>query len=165
MNAHSRAGQNITLRPSRLEDGPFLFRVYASTRADEMSLVDWTHDQKDAFLQMQFNAQRQYYLETYRTAEYSIIQCDGLDIGRLIVDRQPDRFVLMDIALLPEYRNGGIGKALITDLMAQAAREGKPLRLHVEIFNPALHLYERLGFKKVQMAGIYYEMEWQQEVP
>jgi len=165
MDAYSRAGQNITLRPSRQEDESFLFKVYASTRADEMALVDWTPGQKDTFLQMQFDAQRQYYLEQYQTAEYSIIQCDGVDIGRLIVDRQVDRFLLMDIALLPEYRNGGIGKALITDLMAQAAEAGKPLRLHVEIFNPALHLYERLGFKKIQMAGIFYEMEWQQEVP
>jgi ribosomal protein S18 acetylase RimI-like enzyme len=165
MNAYSRAGQNITLRPSRLEDEPLLFMVYASTRADEMSLVDWTQGQKDAFLQMQFNAQRKYYLEQYQTAEYSIIQCDGVDIGRLIVDRQAEMFLLMDIALLPEHRNGGIGKALITDLMTQAAGAGKPLRLHVEIFNPAVHLYERLGFKKIQTAGIYYEMEWQREVP
>lgn len=165
MDAHSRAGQNITLRPSRQEDESLLFKVYASTRADEMALVDWTPGQKDAFLHMQFDAQRQYYLEQYQTAEYSIIQCDGIDIGRLIVDRQADGFLLMDIALLPEYRNGGIGKALITDLMAQAAEAGKPLRLHVEIFNPAVHLYERLGFKKIQMAGIYYEMEWQQEAP
>lgn len=164
MNVDSKTAQCVTLRPSRVEDEPFQFMVYASTRADEMALLDWAPGQKEAFLQMQFNAQRQYYLEQYRSAEYSIIQCNGLDIGRLIVDRQAEMFLLMDIALLPEYRNGGIGTALIKDLMAQAAGAGKPLHLHVEIFNPALRLYERLGFKKNREAGIYYEMEWCREV-
>ena len=160
MNAYSKADQSITMRPNKLEDEAFLFKVYASTRADEMALVNWTQPQIESFLLMQFNAQRQYYLEQYPTAEYSIIQSDGDDIGRLIVDHQADQILLMDISLLPEYRNKGIGTALIQELMAQAASAGKPIRLHVEFFNPALHLYERLGFRKIQEVGVHYEMEW-----
>jgi ribosomal protein S18 acetylase RimI-like enzyme len=68
--------------------------------------------------------------------------------------------LLMDIALLPEYRSHGIGTALIKDLMAEAAQAGRPLRLHVEFFNQALRLYERLGFARMGEMGLYYEMEW-----
>jgi ribosomal protein S18 acetylase RimI-like enzyme len=32
--------------------------------------------------------------------------------------------------------------------------------IHVEVFNPALRLYERLGFKKVAENGPYHLMEW-----
>jgi ribosomal protein S18 acetylase RimI-like enzyme len=134
--------------------------VYASTRADEMALTGWTRAQQEAFLQMQFNAQRQYYLQEYPTAEYHILQRDGVDIGRLIVNRADGEILLMDIALLPEHRSGGIGTALIQDLMAEAAQAGKPMRLHVEFFNRALRLYERLGFSKIGEIGVYYEMEW-----
>jgi ribosomal protein S18 acetylase RimI-like enzyme len=66
----------------------------------------------------------------------------------------------MDIALLPEYRNAGIGARLIRDLQNEAAQTGRSLRLHVETFNPALRLYERLGFHSVSASGIYLEMEW-----
>lgn len=156
----TKATNIISLRPSQAEDEAFLFNLYASTRADEMALVDWTPQQIEAFLHMQFNAQRNYYHEQYHTAEYHIIQCNGVDIGRLIVDRDTDMILLMDISLLPEHRNSGVGTALIRDLMIEAARACKPIRLHVEMFNRALHLYERLGFIKIQDAGIYYEMEW-----
>jgi ribosomal protein S18 acetylase RimI-like enzyme len=154
---------SLRLRPLGPGDGAFWYVVYASTRADEMALVPWTAPQKEAFLQMQFNAQRQYYLEQYATAEYHVIQRDGLAIGRLIVDRQSDNILLMDIALLPEHRNGGVGTALMRDLMAEAARAGKPVRLHVEMFNRALQWYERLGFVKVREIGVHYEMEWRPE--
>jgi ribosomal protein S18 acetylase RimI-like enzyme len=109
---------------------------------------------------MQFKAQRQYYLQEYPSAEYHIIQRDGVDIGRRIVNRAGGEILLMDIALLPEYRNGGIGTALIRDLMAEAEQTDRPLRLHVEFFNRALRLYERLGFSKIGDVSVYFEMEW-----
>jgi predicted GNAT family acetyltransferase len=42
--------------------------------------------------------------------------------------------------------NRGLGTTLLRNLQSEAAAAGKPLRIHVERFNPALRLYERLGF-------------------
>jgi ribosomal protein S18 acetylase RimI-like enzyme len=63
-----------------------------------------------------------------------------------------------DIALLPEYCNRGIGTTLLRT--SEAATAGKPLRIHVERFNPALRLYERLGFTPIAGRGVYLFMEW-----
>jgi hypothetical protein len=38
---------------------------------------------------------------------------------------------------------------------------GQPLRIHVERFNPALRLSERLGFTQIEDKGVYLFMEWQ----
>lgn len=152
---------SISLRTARVDDEAFQLAVYASTRAAELSLVDWGADQKQAFVAMQFDAQKQHYSRFYPEAEYSIILRGQDPIGRLIVDRSGRVILLMDITLLPEYCNQGIGGGLIRELMAEAGRTGRPLRLHVETFNPALHLYQRLGFKKIAEKGIYLEMEWQ----
>jgi ribosomal protein S18 acetylase RimI-like enzyme len=151
---------SVALRPVRPEDEAFLYEVYASTRADEMALVAWNEEQKDAFLHMQFNAQRTHYQKYYPRAEYQVIQRDENSIGRLIVDRSKNPILVIDIAILPEYRNNGIGTALITDLMAEAANLDWAIILHVEVFNPAIKLYERLGFVKTNEQGIYYEMMW-----
>jgi hypothetical protein len=35
-----------------------------------------------------------------------------------------------------------------------------PATIHVERFNPALHLYERLGFRLAEDKGVYYFMKW-----
>ncbi len=150
----------VSLRPAQPQDKPFLFQVYASTRTDELALVSWTAEQKQAFLQMQFDAQRDSYALEYPNAAWHIIEEAENPIGRLIVNRAADQILLMDIALLPEYRNRGIGTALIQDLMVEARRDGKPLHLHVEPFNPAFKLYQRLGFAKVGEVGIYWELAW-----
>jgi ribosomal protein S18 acetylase RimI-like enzyme len=132
--------------------------VYASTRADEIASVPWTPEQKAAFIDMQFGAQRVSYLNDYPQAEYYVIERSGRPAGRMIVDRSARAILLMDIALLPEFRNAGIGTTLLHDLLSEADRTGRPVRLHVEGFNPALRLYLRLGFVQTGQAGIYFEM-------
>jgi len=154
------ANEPVSLRPAGASDISFLFNVYASTRADEMALLDWPDGQKGAFLQMQFNAQSSHYLSHYPSAEYFIIQCNGLDAGRLIIERSQDPLILMDIALLPEHRCRGIGTVLIQELMAEAAGRGWSVSLHVEFFNPARKLYSRLGFVTINEKDVYHEMIW-----
>ena len=151
---------SFSLRPVSLDDEAFLFQVYSSTRAEEMALVPWNDEQKHAFLQMQFNAQTQSYRQEFPDAEYHVILHDGVAAGRLIVDRADERILLIDVALMPEHRNLGIGSALIGDLKTEAQETGRPLRLDVENFNPAFRLYERLGFEKIDEAGFYLRLEW-----
>ena len=150
----------ITLRPASDEDDALLYEIYASTRAEEVAAVDWPVAQKTAFLQMQFAAQRQHYLAHYPAATCAIVQLDGLDIGRLILDRTADEILLMDIALLPVYRNCGIGAHLIAALQTEAQSTGKSMRLHVHNFSPAIRLYQRLGFTLIAEKGFYWEMTW-----
>lgn len=150
----------LILRPTNSSDEDFLFKVYASTRADEMARVDWDDAQKDAFLRMQFNAQHQYYVENYIGAEFSVILQNDQPVGRLYIHRRKNEIRIMDIALLPEYRKQGIGSALLQDILQQGKEVQLPVTIHVERFNPALHLYERLGFRQKEDKGVYWLMEW-----
>jgi ribosomal protein S18 acetylase RimI-like enzyme len=151
---------NVALRPIAPGDQAFLSRVYAGTRTDELALVDWDEGQKAAFLAMQFAAQHRYYQEHYADADFAVILAGFRPVGRLYVARWPDEIRIVDIALLPEHRNAGIGTSLLKQLQAEAAQAGKPLRIHVERFNPALRLYERLGFRQIDDRGVYWLMEW-----
>jgi GNAT superfamily N-acetyltransferase len=151
----------IRLRAADDTDEPFLAAVYASTREDELSVVDWSDSQKVEFLRMQFNAQHRYYHENYHDTTWDVILLDEQPVGRLYVARWPDEIRIVDIALLPLYRNAGIGSRLINGLIREAADAKKPLRIHVEQFNPALRLYERLGFAPVGNHGVYLLMQHQ----
>jgi ribosomal protein S18 acetylase RimI-like enzyme len=146
----------VTLRPIREEDLEFLLRLYATTRADEMAMVtDWTDEQKDAFVRMQFQAQHAWYQEHYGDAQFDLVLVDGIPAGRLYVHQRAAEIRLVDISLLPEYRRRGIGTALLRELFAESAESGKPVTIHVEKFNPAMRLYERLGFVPVADHGVY----------
>lgn len=151
----------ITLRPIAEEDAELLLRVYRSTREEELAtVVDWSEEQKDWFIRMQFNAQHAWYREHYVGAQFSVILVDGVPAGRLYVHRREREIRLVDIAFLPEYRNRGLGTAMLRDLFAEAEAAGKPLTIHVEKYNPAMRLYQRLGFTRIGETGPYDLMEW-----
>ena len=141
-------------------DREFLCRLYASTRQEELAPVPWSEPEKEAFLRLQFEAQDRHYQEHFPAAAFQIIELDARPIGRLYVDRRADEIRLIDIALLPEFRGAGIGTALLMELIDEAAAASKPLRIHVERFNPALRLYQRLGFRPLEEHGVYLLMEY-----
>lgn len=149
----------VRLRPASAGDEDFLRSVYAATRAEELAPTDWSDEQKAAFCQQQSIAQEAHYRAHYPTAEYDVIERDGVGIGRLYVDRWAKEIRIMDISLLPEARGVGIGTQLLTELQAEAKAAGKSLTIHVEKFNPARHLYERLGFREIEDKGVYLLME------
>lgn len=151
---------NVTFRPIETADREFLSAVYASTREEEMARVDWDEKQKAAFLEMQFSAQHLYYQENYTDTDFLIVIFDGRAVGRLYIARWPDEVRVVDLALLPEFRNKGIGTGILQNVLEEAAVAGKPVRIHVECFNPALQLYRRLGFERIGEHGVYYLMEW-----
>jgi len=156
----STSSAAIALRPVGPADREFLFRVYASTRAEELALVGWTEEQKQSFLLQQFAAQSADWGQNHAGSDLRIIEVDGVPAGRFYVDRGAEELCLVDIALLPEYRRGGIGTGLIRGLLAEGKARSLPVTLHVEVFNPARGLYERLGFKTVADRGIYVFMRW-----
>jgi ribosomal protein S18 acetylase RimI-like enzyme len=147
------------LRTPSTSDRDFLLRVYASTREEELRVVDWSDEQKAAFVQQQFEAQDAYYREHYDSATFDVIEDDGTPVGRLYVARWEDEIRIIDIALLPEHRGRGIGTALLRDLLDEGARTRKRVSIHVERNNPALRLYERLGFEPTEDRGVYLLLE------
>lgn len=150
----------ITLRPVRPEDEAFLLELYASTRREEVAAWGWDEAQREAFLKMQFNAQQQHYRFQYRDADHQIILVAERQAGRLYVWRDDQRILLVDIALLPEYRGAGIGTKVIGGLLAEAEQAKRPVLLHVRKYNPARRLYERLGFVAVGETEMDFEMRW-----
>jgi GNAT superfamily N-acetyltransferase len=150
----------VTFRPATSDDEPFLLGVYGSTRFEELALTNWDQAQRDAFLRMQFTAQQAHYRQNYPEAEHLIILLNAEPIGRLYVSEIEAEVRIVDVTVLPEHRNAGIGTPIIRRLMEEAATIGKPLRIYVESFNPSRHLFERLGFVKVDESGYSYLLEW-----
>lgn len=150
----------VALRPVAPEDEPLLLEIYAGTRAEELAQIPWSAAQRGAFLKMQLAARDRSYRMYYAGLEDNIILFNGRAVGRLLVVRGDEEFRLADIALLPEYRRAGIGTALVSELVEEACRRNKPLRLQVEKPNAqALRLYERLGFATTGENDTHIQME------
>lgn len=152
--------RHVTLRPAGPEDRAFLLAVYASTREQELSQVEWAPGQREAFVEMQFAAQDAQYRQHNPHGSFDVIEVDGTPAGRLYVDRRPGDLRIVDISLLPQFRGLGVGGWLLARLMDAAAAESRIVSIHVEIHNPAAALYARLGFEVVAERGVYRRMEW-----
>lgn len=79
----------------------------------------------------------------------------------MLVEMREHEIRGVDIALLPEYRNHGVGGHLIGQLQRAAAAARKPIRIQVIRFNRAISLLKRLGFIRTSETGTHYQMEWQ----
>src|SRR5947199_10524164 len=108
---------HLELRPYSADDQEFIFRLYASTRIHEIAPLGWPPAQQEAFLRMQFNAQKAWYAQAYAQADHQIIFLDGQPVGRIMVVSEPGSEHLVDIAPLPEDRGRGIGTPLAGELV------------------------------------------------
>ena len=151
----------VTLRPVEPDDEGFLFELFCRSQGNELGALDATH--RDAILKMQYHAQLQTYNAEFPSAVHQIIMLERQVIGRVLVERTESEHRGVDIALMPEYRGGGIGTMLIQNLLDEAAGAGKPFRISVVRGNPALHLYERLGFKTTDENITHILLEWAAE--
>lgn len=159
VNGLSSTISGVDLRPATPDDREFLLALYRTTREDELALTHWSELEKVAFLDMQFRAQDSHYREVYPDGRFLVVTLDNEPIGRLYVARLPDELRVIDIALMPVQRGEGIGSSLLATVVAEADAAALPVSLHVEPWNPAKRLYERLGFRTIEVRGIYELME------
>lgn len=150
----------VTLRLESDEDEPLLLALYGASREYELSLVPWSAEQKEVFIKAQFAAQKNHYRTHYADAQFNVIMLDNQPVGRFYVFRGKSEIRIVDIALLPAYRRQGIGKPLIEALLNEAQAANKRIRIYVEVFNPALPLFDRLAFKAIENDGINLLLEW-----
>lgn len=154
----------LHLRSITADDEEVLCRIYSSTRTNELEKVTWwTAGQKEEFLRSQFKAQHSYYQNNYTGAHFWVIEFKNEVIGRLYLhtDFEKSSVRIIDIALLPAWRNRGIGQQILQDIMAFASSRGRSVTIHVESFNPAMKLYQQLGFNLLSKTNdVYHLLEW-----
>ncbi len=150
----------VKLRNARPEDELFLAALYFATRRAEVGAWGWPAQQQEWFLRMQFEAQQRSYRTSFPHALNRIVICEDLPIGRLLVDYEVSQVRLIDIAMIEERRNLGIGTQLLRALLEDCQARGCPLLLQTVQGNPARRLYERMGFELSGADAMYVQMQW-----
>src|SRR5882762_8548929 len=150
----------VELRAEEEGDGEFLARLYRDTRQSEVAQWGWPPEQESLFLKMQFEAQRRAFRQNFPAAAGQIVCIADAAAGRILVAEEPAGMHLIDIALLEEYRNRGVGTELISRLQRECERRKIAMRLQVLAVNPARQFYHRLGFEEASRDSVYVQMEW-----
>lgn len=152
----------MTWRRATAADEPLLVRLFAEEKARDFAPLGLRPEQLQPLMEMQFRARQAGYAQAFPAAtDFILCLEDGTAAGRHLVERQADCYRCIDIAVLSEHRNRGIGTWALRQMQQIAALEPVPFRLRVMKGNPALRLYERLGFIRASADELSYEMEWQ----
>jgi GNAT superfamily N-acetyltransferase len=102
--------------------------------------------------------------DSFPDAEFHIVLLDGVNAGRFVVHRTREQLQVLEMALLPQYRNAGFGAALLRRLYGEVKATGRPLRLEVPKGSRALNFFQRLGFVMIGETERHHRMEWQAPV-
>ena len=154
----------IQLRTVEEKDAAFIEAVYRTTREAELNLTNWSEYQKSAFISMQSAAQLADYKTKFPGARFQVIIYNKKDAGRFFTGETENEIRLLDITVLPEFTGKGIGTTLLQHLIQRSNKVQKKISLHVISSNPALKLYQRLGFVHIKNEGFRYYMERQPEI-
>ncbi len=150
----------MTRRPAVAEDEAFIRALITRTVSDELLADAWPEAMRGPLLEMQYRARMAGTRASFPEAEQEIILAGGEAAGWLVTARGEAGITLVDIAVIPQRRGKGLATAAIRELLAESERSGKRVDLHVTLTNPAIRLYERLGFRKTASDEIRQQMVW-----
>jgi ribosomal protein S18 acetylase RimI-like enzyme len=147
------------LRRAESEDETFLFQLFVS--AQTFAPCGWDAAQRRQLLALQFRARSASYAASYPRAQSDLICTpERTPVGRLLVAAASDGLHLIDIALLPAYRQKGIGTHVLLDLQRTCMTMERRITLNVQREGRAHALYRRLGFRSTSEDAVYARLEW-----
>lgn len=153
--------QSLTSRAALPGDEPLLYEIFAADRAQEFDALWLSAEQTAILLELQFRARQAGYARDVPEATDTIVCLhDGTPVGYYRLARVAGGYRVVDLAVLPQFRNQGIGGWALRQLQQRCTAERVSLRLRVHRGNPALALYQRLHFLCVGSDPLSLEMTW-----
>ena len=127
----------IGFRPACAEDAIFARDLYFETMRSLIErLFGWDQAR-----------QERSFADFFKLEEVQIITANGKDVGWFQEQVESTSVNLGSLYVTPEVQRRGIGSEVLRRRMQQAAVQGKAVTLSVMKINPALHFYERHGFR------------------
>lgn len=152
---------NLRQRPVEPADTPFLVRLHESTLERELADLALDPAQRTELARQQMELQRAHYRRQYPGTQFLLLLDGDLPVGKLTLHEREQEIGLMDIALLPAWRNRGHGERVTRAVQAAAREAGKSVGLYVEVNNPgARRFYARLGFVTKETLPTHERLVW-----
>ena len=126
----------IMLRPARTQDFDFCEALYFAGMENIIRELN-----------LDRVAQSASFRQLWELTQVRIIVVDGADVGWLQSTKQGDSLFLAQLFISASFQRRGIGTEVMHRLIAEAARARQAVTLGVVKINPALRLYERMGFR------------------
>jgi ribosomal protein S18 acetylase RimI-like enzyme len=109
---------------------------------------------------LELSAHRMKFVQQWSAPEVQMIMVKGRDVGWFRAKLDGPALYLGQLFIERSFQRQGFGTAVLRHLLDQASREGRPMRLSVVKINPALALYQRLGFLTTHEDALKFHMQY-----
>ena len=131
------------------DDYEYIYRLKKEAYKEyvELNFGPWDEVQQRGFFERFFSVCK---------SRMFVITHNGANIGFYNYETNDNCYEIGNICIIPEYRNKGIGTAILQDILS----ENKDREVHLQYFkqNPVGTLYERLGFERCGETNSHYKM-------
>jgi len=93
---------------------------------------------------------RERFLSGFSPAHTRHIEAAGRRVGFVVVTRQPDFLLLDHLYVHPDHQGQGIGAAVLTRVIEEAAAEALPVKVGALRGSDSNRFYSRHGFQLVE---------------
>jgi ribosomal protein S18 acetylase RimI-like enzyme len=131
-----KSGMRIAVRPALADDFDFCADLYFGEMERTIRELNLDFAKQATNLRQRWDAQ-----------QVRIITLDGADIGWVQSMIEDDALFLGQLFVAPAHQGRGIGTTIVQRLIEEAACDRRAVTLGVVKTNPALRLYQRLGFR------------------
>lgn len=150
----------VSLCPVESSHTDFLLQLFKECRPDLELIGGINEKQKEDIIFQQFTLEQEQLIKMYPDVEFNVVMLNEKPVGRIYIYHGETADRILEIGLLAEYRNLGIGRKLITTAIENAIRKNKSVRLQVAWFNQrAYKFYKEIGFRVIENQGVSFEME------
>jgi ribosomal protein S18 acetylase RimI-like enzyme len=138
------------LRPATDADSDFLRNLHHLVYRDVVTRQFGKWDEKE---------QDQWFEKALTEGQYWVIEQNGQAIGAVGTSEEAEYFSLVELLVLPEWQNKGIGTAILKQQLERASLlKRREVHLRVLRENQARRLYERHGFVVTGETDTHYLM-------
>jgi len=153
-------GSIACLRACTEADDAFVYDVFSTTWESEVAALP-NQNLAQHVLRIQHIAQERRFASRYPGLQRFIVVQDGQPAGRLYVHESDSLLEVVDLTLMPSFRDHGIGTRIFHELFEYATAAEQTISLRVERRNErATMLYSQLGFDLVFVDDLDNHFEW-----
>jgi len=133
------------LRQAAIEDIALLDRIY-------------TENMK-SYVEKVYTWESTLFTDNFIASEYQVVESNHEIIGFIKIVTTDTDVYIAEIQISCDYQNRGIGSKIIKDLIEQASASDQRLWLKTLKGNPAISLYQELGFTIFETTTTHLKLE------
>jgi len=134
---------------------------FRQATTEDLIVLDRIHtDNMRSYVEKMYPWKPKLFADSFIASQYRVVESNQEIIGFIKIVVSDTDIYLAEIQISSKYQNKGVGSSIINNLIEQAKANRQRLWLRTLKSNPAVELYQRLGFTVFETTVTHIKLEF-----